>query len=283
MLHSKGLLRLVFACGALVSETTLAELRPLDDNTLSEMTGQALMSIGETKGLNAGESFTRMTLSGIETDLYMSIGALSVAKRALPGTTTAADIDATNFALGTQGGASFRAYSPYFEVAKVDGDVVGIRIGYMDAQGEMTGSYSSLTGNIGLKIDMDGTGTDIRDAQLLNETGTATNYRATNIGIDDGSGTCGSSCAPLSNLNTISVGKDDGTGGVQSTKDFFFAMQSQTVNWLSNESPKQAITAESELYLNIPTSMTVNLSDLNTGTLSAAAQTPYVEAGTNLF
>lgn len=240
------------------------------------------------------EDFTRVTL-GMNASIQTNINQVTLGSAALT-----SNVDVTNLSLGHISSDAtkvqldgntyavgdivpFVGIDPYFEVAQAtDGtdSINGFRIGFNQARGTLSGTFNSLSGNIGLKVTDSGGNTV--DAQLLNPDGTATNSNAKYIGIA-GTGTdCANAvnCAPLSNLQTLDIGTANTDGTVGYTNDFFISFQKTSVTWQDAASGK-TITAGPGLYFNIPTSMTLDMAKLITGI--PRARTEYIDRGVGMF
>lgn len=156
----KSLLTLL--CGSLFVCVAQAELKPMADSELAEITGQALVTLdGLTYG---GFEYTRVNL-GAEIDLLTNIDELRLGNYSRNQSNTVsnqpADILINNFALGRVDNANssnasvvpFQIRDPYLEFAfKVNGqgirEVAGIRVGFGRARGDLSGDIHSLTGNM---------------------------------------------------------------------------------------------------------------------------------------
>src|SRR3989338_1322707 len=154
----KSLLTLL--CGSLFVCAAQAELKPIADSELAEITGQALVTLdGLTYG---GFEYTRVNL-GADIDLLTNIDELRLGNysRNQPNTVSnqPADIWIDNFALGRVDNANsaaaavvpFQVRDPYLEFAfKTNGagvrEVAGIRLGFGRARGDLSGDIHSLTG-----------------------------------------------------------------------------------------------------------------------------------------
>ncbi|MDO3720289.1 hypothetical protein QVZ43_01070 [Marinobacter sp. chi1] len=285
----------VFSMG--ISAVAQAELTPMSDETMGEVTGQAFMEIENFNNVTGSTlDYTRMTL-GMEVETRVNIDDVT-----LGDIDSGADLAASRVALGHIARADgveyngqnyladesvpFEAARPYLELAE-DPDptnprLVGFRMGFEQARGSVSSVTSSFSGNIGLKITDDSTGV-VYDGALFDANSQATDYRATHIGINDAAVTTdcatGTNCAPLSHAQSLIVGQDN-NGATDFTSDFFIGFQAEDVPW---QSPAGAnvINAGKGVYLNLPTSMTVNMSDLATGL--PRLRTHRTDLGTNLF
>ncbi len=278
----------IFSLGA--TPVSRAEMHSLSDERLGEVTGQAFM---EVENLSDGvHDFTRMTL-GMEVEARVNIDDLQMGV-----TDTGIDFSATDVALGhISRDASriqyngntyavgeqvpFEAMLPYMELAKAGDELAGFRFGFGLARGVVSSDTTTFSGNIGLQIE-DATGT-VTPATLFSSDTVATSYRATHIGIDSVATDCatGILCAPLSQLRSLTVGTDNGDGTTGFTDDFFVGFQQENVDWQTLDGAG-VIQAAQGVFLNIPTSMTVNINTL-TGDGLAREQTHYIDRGTGIF
>ncbi|SFM42349.1 hypothetical protein SAMN04487963_2523 [Marinobacter zhejiangensis] len=283
-----GLAALAICCLA-KSEGVLAELTPISDRELEQVQGQAMIAIDQLAGMN--QQFTRITMGmdiGVQTNVDAVVlgddgvaSDLAVSQLSLGHISqddTKIQLDGQAYAIGDI--VPFEAENPYFELAEVDGEVVGLRVGFGQARGTLSGDISSLSGNLGLQLN-DGAG-NLSQAVLYDDSTTATNYRATHIGLADAATDCatGVQCSALSNLQTLDVGVDNGDGTVGFTDDLFLSFQKQAVDW-QNLAGDQIINANPGVFVNIPTSMTLDLQTLQNGI--PRARTEYIDRGMGLF
>ena len=157
------LLRCALFCGAgLLAATAQARMESLDDDQLSDVVGQAFINL--TTDAANGLNFTRINFGAdIETQLNMKKLQLGQYNRSgeLAGS---ADIAIDNFALGTVNDATgainpFLISNPYIEFAYDGSKMVGIRIGFGEAKGYLSGDIKTLTGNV--PVDLYGTGSQL--------------------------------------------------------------------------------------------------------------------------
>jgi len=161
-------------------------MEPMTDTALSDVTGQAFVSIGNSSSENA--DFTRVDVGlNIETQINADEVVLGEYYRwaedgpnagapcpECTGTeagleANSADIQITDFALGTiarDAGTQFDgkfydagqivpfyAENPYLEFVKEGENIIGARIGFGKAMGMLSGDFKSLTGNMPITID----------------------------------------------------------------------------------------------------------------------------------
>ncbi len=211
---------LALVCAAVLSTTAQAKMVELEDGELSDITGQAFINL--TTDSNAGVNYTRVNF-GVNVDTQLNIKKLQLGQYNRPGEATgSSDILINNFALGTVGAndsiSPFKIANPFLELAYDGNRVVGVRIGFGEAKGVLSGDIQSLTGNIPVHIK--GTGDAIynksnflqqsalflagvyrtsiveADATLVSSGGTSDPVRGTMSGIKNGDGlTCTSGCA----------------------------------------------------------------------------------------
>lgn len=272
-----------------IAPVAQAELEPISDREMSEVQGQGLMTI---ENLDDGaHQFTRMSLT---IDAETRVNADSVTLGGMDG---GADFQATNVALGhiaredgvqrvngktySAGEAvPFEGLKPYIELAEVDNQLAGFRMGFKQARGTISADMESFSGNIGLQIeDADGNPTA---ATLFDADTNATRYRASHFGITGDSTDCsaGVQCAPLSYLRSMDIGTDNGEEAPGFTNDFFLSFQREGVNWQSPDGGNVIETAKG-VFLNLPTSMTLDQQVFENGV--PREQTHYIDRGTGMF
>ncbi|GAC1032624.1 hypothetical protein thsps21_34520 [Pseudomonas sp. No.21] len=209
---------------SLLATSAQARMEALDDAELSNVTGQAFINL--TTDANAGINYTRINL-GVDLDTQLNMKKLQLGQYndsvTRPGEVAgSSDILINNFALGTVNADNsinpFRISNPFLELAYSGNKVVGVRIGFGEAKGVLSGDIQSLTGNIPVHIK--GTGQAIydksnfiqqsalflagvytssvveADANLVTSGGSLDPVRGTMAGIKNGDGlNCTSGCA----------------------------------------------------------------------------------------
>lgn len=205
---------LALICAGLISSTAHARMVELEDSEMSEVTGQAFINL--TTDSNAGINYTRVNFGmNVETQLNMKKLQLGQYNDSVtrPGEALGtSDLLINNFALGTVNAddsiSPFKIANPFLELAYSGNKVVGVRIGFGEAKGILSGDIQSLTGNIPIKIQ--GTARPIfdeasffdrillgaagitrdtqlqADATLVQANGTADPIRATAAGMVNG-------------------------------------------------------------------------------------------------
>lgn len=169
------LARLLFAglCASLMLAPAQAALVELADGELSEVTGQAFINL--TTDSNAGINYTRLNL-GVNVDTQVNIKKLQLGQyndtATRPGELAgSSDILINNFALGTINADDsinpFKIANPFIELAYKDSKVVGMRIGFGEAKGTLSGDIQSLTGSVPVHIE--GTAGPIYDSANAGE------------------------------------------------------------------------------------------------------------------
>lgn len=290
--HAYGYAALVLCCLGM-TPVALAELKPISDEAMGDVTGQAFMHVESIPGPN--HEFTRMTLGmDVETRVNIDSAELGVID-------AGADFSASDIALGhisrdattvqydgntyAEGEAvPFEAVQPYIELAEnpAGTELAGFRMGFKQARGSVSSVTSSFSGDIGVTL-VDGTGVE-HAATLFDGNTQATNYRATHIGINDGTADCatGTNCAPLSHLQSFVVGSDNGDGTTGFTDDFFIGIQREGVDWQSPDGAN-VITAGKGVFINLPSSMKVDLGQLTSSSGVPRLRTHQTDMGTKLF
>lgn len=193
--------------------TALADLTPMSDSQLSDATGQAFLQIDRTS--QGSTDFTKFTF-GMDVDVSLNADLVELGNYERDGS-QGSDIRINDFALGSVNSDGtinpFNIKDPFFELAfeEVGGreELVGIRLGFGEALGKLSGNIESLTGNI--EVDVAGTAAPIRDqanggqlfllflagvtdrtelqadAVLVDNNGNPNNVRASKIGVPNGS------------------------------------------------------------------------------------------------
>ncbi|MFE8073358.1 hypothetical protein QQM79_20055 [Marinobacteraceae bacterium S3BR75-40.1] len=160
----------------LLSAPAAAKLKPMDNNELSHVIGQAFVSINRNSHpVQTNLTYTRINL-GMDVELNLNADVLELGRYEREGESQPADILINNFGLGyIQNKAYFKEHSfipsvagnyadgdlvpfqitdPYFEFAfdEDSNEIVGVRLGFGEAMGMMTGSIQSMTGNVNVAI-----------------------------------------------------------------------------------------------------------------------------------
>ncbi len=292
--------KLFFTVLVITSADTFADLKPIADEELGQYSGQAAVAFDiDQLGTH---SYTRVTL-GMEAKMQMNIDNVELGKYSKTGETLDADFSATNLAFGSiSTDASqvqlngqtyavndivpFEVNDPYFEIAKDASDeLVGFRLGFGEARGQLSGDFTSVSGNVGATIT-DFFGDDYQ-ASMLNLDGSADSSRAQYFGVSSaesgGATNCSSGfyCYDLADYKTLDVGqRNTTTGNVDYTNDFFISFQKEATDWSTSEG--QMSTA-SGVFINIPTSLHI---DMNTGTNTSGTErvkVEYIDRGVGLF
>lgn len=208
---------LALLCAGLLSTAVQASMVEMEDSELSEVTGQAFINL-TTDSAN-GLDFTRINF-GVDMAAQLNIKQLQLGLYPRSGeVANSADIDINNFALGTVNDVTgqvspFMIKNPFLELAYSGNKVVGVRLGFGEAQGYMSGDINRITGNIA--VDLYGKGSYLAtqmscpwydlichsakglvggayansdfsaQAQLVNSGGDPDPVRATMIGMVDG-------------------------------------------------------------------------------------------------
>jgi hypothetical protein len=271
------------------SPAAVAELEPISDREMSEVQGQALMTVDNLDDGN--HSFTRVTMgmdvkTRVNVDNAMLGGDdagsdLSVSDLALGHYSRDADrvqIDGQRYDVGEV--VRFQGAQPYFELARSGGELAGFRVGFGEARGTLSGDFSSFSGNLGIKLTQ-ADGTEV-DATLFDENGLATNSRATQIGIPGTDGTCSTpdQCVDLTNIKSFNVGVDEGDA-VGFTNDLFLAFQQESVDWQQLNGGGTIQGPAEGVFMNLPTSMNLDMNALQNGI--QREQTHYVDRGRGMF
>jgi len=304
MSYSEGmgnrLKKLSFICCLAFTTVTHAEMKPISDEELSEYTGQAAVAFDVSQ--IGATSYTRVTL-GMEADLQVNINEFEAGNISRAGEALAADLSISKLGFGSistddtkiqHDGQTyalndivpFELNDPFFEIAQDASDeLTGFRLGFGEARGQLSGDFNSISGNVGVDItDYFG---DTYRSTMLDANGDDDSVRSTNFGVSNalsgGATDCntGFYCYDLANYETLDVGQRNlGTGSVDYTQDFFISFQKAPTTW---ETSAGNITAEMGAFINIPTSLHI---DMNTGTNAtgtARVRTEYIDRNNKLF
>jgi len=304
MSYSEGigdrLKKLSFICCLVLTTVAHAEMKPISDEELSQYSGQAAVAFDINQ--IADVSYTRVTL-GMEADLQVNIDTLEAGRIARTGETLAADISISQLGFGSISTNDaqvqldgktyavndiipFELNDPFFEIAQDAADeVTGFRLGFGEARGQLSGNFDSISGNVGVDItDYFG---DTYRSTMLDSNGDTDNVRSSNFGISNsvsgGATDCSSGfyCYSLADYKTLDVGQRNlTTGTVDYTEDFFISFQKAPTTWATSTGN---INAEMGAFINIPTSLHI---DMNTGTNAtgtARVRTEYIDRSNNLF
>ena len=177
---------------SLAAGSVQAGLQPLSDEEMASVTGQAFVTVDRQYHPNASNntSYTRINL-GMDIELQTNVDTLELGRYERAGEAAGtSDILINNFALGyIQNQAYFQrnpnaarqmkpdgsAYAegdivpfmisnPFFELAydEVSDEIIGVRIGFGEAMGILSGDIQRLTGDINVNIKA--TGQDLESA-----------------------------------------------------------------------------------------------------------------------
>ncbi len=203
-----------------LASTAQARLEPMADNELSDVAGQGFINL--TTDSNAGIDYTRINLGlKVETQMNMNKLQLGLYDRAGEAAGTS-DILINNFALGSVNDSTgavnpFMINDPFVELAYSGNKIVGLRVGFAESKGTLSGDIQTLSGSVPVHIK--GTADPIynaasggtrfllglagvyrssimeADATLVNSAGNLDPVRATYSGMPNGSSlSCSSGC-----------------------------------------------------------------------------------------
>jgi len=177
----------VLAASVLAS-TAQASLEPMADSELSQVAGQGFINL--TTDSNAGIDYTRINLGlKVETQMNMNKLQLGLYGRAGEAAGTS-DILINNFALGSvNDGAGtvnpFMINDPFIELAYSGNKIVGLRVGFAESKGTLSGDIQTLSGSVPVHIK--GTADPVYDAASLGTQfllGVAGVYRSSTLEAD---------------------------------------------------------------------------------------------------
>lgn len=135
-----------------------AALQPITDEELSQYTGQAFLQIDRTAA--GANDFTRFTF-GMDVETLVTSDLIELGRYERSGEPSgSSDIRINDFALGSinaDGSINpFKIRDPFLELAFEDNggqeELVGIRLGFGEAFGKLTGNIEYLTGNIEVEL-----------------------------------------------------------------------------------------------------------------------------------
>ena len=191
-----------------LSSVAHAQLVPINEQELSDMTGQAFFNIDRSSDIDQNLDFTKLTF-GLEVNTLLTSDLVDLGNYTRDNV-DGSDIKINDFALGTIDSAGnvvpFEIQDPFIELAFEDDagqqNLVGVRLGFGGAKGVLSGTIESLTGNINIDIRDTAAGLANADngladltaallgnspieasAVLVNSDGTPNNIRATEVGI----------------------------------------------------------------------------------------------------
>ncbi|KAF1072003.1 MAG: hypothetical protein GAK45_00344 [Pseudomonas citronellolis] len=205
----------------MLAQPGYAQLRPMSDNELAQISGQGLINLLTSS--SGDTTFQRITF-GVDLATQLNMQQLNLGLYDRSGTSIGNDILINNFALGTVNAdgsiSAFQISQPYVEYAYEGGQVVGVRIGFTESKGVLSGDIKSLSGNVNVAFSgsaqavydkaniiqqavltlggIYNTSTLSGTATLVDSSGNANSVRATQAGIVNGDGlTCTSGCLPI--------------------------------------------------------------------------------------
>ena len=191
-----------------------AAMEPMSDGQLSETTGQAFLQIDRSS--QGSTDYTKFTF-GMDVDVSLNADLVELGRYERSGEEAgSSDIRINDFALGSVGSDGtidpFNIKDPFFELAFEDvagkEELVGIRLGFGEALGKLSGNIEYLTGNI--DVNVIGSAAPIRatanfferillsaagvddgtrlqaDAVLVNSSGNPDQIRSKQVGIANG-------------------------------------------------------------------------------------------------
>ena len=231
----------------LTTSFVCAEMRPIEDEELSEYVGQAAVAFDST---NASQ----------------------------------VQLDGQSYAVNDI--VPFELNDPFFEIAQNSSEeLIGFRLGFGEARGQLSGDFSSMSGNIGADIT-DFFGDDYR-ASLLDVNGNADNSRTQYFGVAGsevgGATNCSSGfyCYNIADYKTLDVGqRNTTTNQIDYTNDFFISFQKESTDWSTSEG---VVNTGMGVFINIPTSLHI---DMNTGVNASGTdrvRVEYINRGNDLF
>lgn len=147
-----------YVLASLVSPFANSVMEPMTEDQLSDTTGQAFLQIDRTS--QGSTDFTKFTF-GMDVDVSLNADLVELGRYDRPGEAAgSSDIRINDFALGSinnDGSINpFNIKDPFFELAfeDVNGkeELVGVRLGFGEALGKLSGNIEYLTGNIDVNV-----------------------------------------------------------------------------------------------------------------------------------
>jgi hypothetical protein len=153
-----------FIASSLVSPAIFAELHPMTDVDMAQLSGQGVIQVSETLAGQVAQpngsdvAFTRITI-GADIDINANINRLVLGegvrqdRQGNSNGLATADIDFANISLGTidSNGVvhDFSITDPYIEFARDNaGDLIGFRMGFGEVNGTMGVEIKTLSGDV---------------------------------------------------------------------------------------------------------------------------------------
>jgi len=150
---------------SLLASAAQARMEPMDDGELAAVAGQGFLNLNAES--NAGIDYTRINL-GLKVETQMNMNKLQLGLYPRTGeVANSADILINNFALGSVNDATgainpFMINDPFIEMAYSGNKIVGLRVGFAESKGTLSGDIQTLTGSVPVHIK--GTAQPIYDA-----------------------------------------------------------------------------------------------------------------------
>lgn len=243
----------VFIIFTLASSASFAELYPMTDVAMAKQSGKGVIEVSETLAGQVVQpggfdvAFTRITI-GADISINANINRLvlgeGIRQDGLDNSDNAdratADIDFANISLGTIDSSGvvhdFSIVDPYVEFARnTSGDLIGVRLGFGEANGTMGVNIKTLSGDIqavgelslGLfSIDLDSSAHNVREDDITDD--------LLGINID------------LGNFRNLTY---------NGTNNMYFGLQSKAINYPKIGAGPQG-TAQPGFWLNLQDGVT---------------------------
>ncbi|MBX9914163.1 MAG: hypothetical protein K2Y25_09700 [Pseudomonadaceae bacterium] len=140
---------------SLLAGTAQARMEVMSDGELAAVSGQGFVNLNTES--SAGIDYTRINL-GLNIDTSLNINKLQLGLYPRSGEAAGtADISINNFALGSVNDLTgqinpFKINDPFVELAYSGNKIVGMRVGFSESKGYLSGDIQTLSGSVPVHI-----------------------------------------------------------------------------------------------------------------------------------